>query len=57
MKSERDNEKVASLLKKLDENARAEVNLMPIILESAENYATLGEIADTMRNVFGEFTG
>ena len=57
VKSERDNEKVASLLKKLDENARAEVNLMPIILESAENYATLGEIADTMRNVFGEFTG
>jgi methylmalonyl-CoA mutase N-terminal domain/subunit len=57
VKSERDNEKVASLLKKLDENARADVNLMPVILESAENYATLGEIADAMRNVFGEFTG
>jgi methylmalonyl-CoA mutase N-terminal domain/subunit len=30
---------------------------MPVILEAAESYATLGEIADTMRNVFGEFTG
>ncbi len=57
VKSERDNEKVASLLKKLDESARADVNLMPIILESAEAYATLGEIADTMRGVFGEYTG
>lgn len=57
VKSERDNEKVLTLLKKLDESARADVNIMPIILESAENYATLGEIADTMRNVFGEFTG
>ena len=57
VKSERDNEKVALLLKKLDESARADVNLMPVILESAEAYATLGEIADTMRGVFGEFTG
>jgi methylmalonyl-CoA mutase N-terminal domain/subunit len=57
VKSERDNEKVSLLLKKLDEHARADVNLMPVILESAESYATLGEIADTMRNVFGEYAG
>ena len=57
VKSERDNVKVKELLKKLDEHARAEVNLMPTILEAAENYATLGEIADTMRNVFGEYNG
>lgn len=55
VKSERDNEKVNDLLKTLDSNARADVNLMPTILEAAENYATLGEIADTMRNVFGEY--
>ena len=30
-------------------------NVMPKILESVESYATLGEIADTMRNVFGEY--
>ncbi|MES2593286.1 MAG: methylmalonyl-CoA mutase family protein [Bacteroidota bacterium] len=55
VKSERDNDKVNELLKTLDSNARADVNLMPSILEAAENYATLGEIADTMRNVFGEY--
>jgi methylmalonyl-CoA mutase N-terminal domain/subunit len=33
----------------------ADVNLMPTILAAAESYATLGEIADTMRNVFGEY--
>lgn len=55
VKAERNNEKVAELLKTLDAHARADVNLMPTILEAAENYATLGEIADTMRNVFGEY--
>ena len=54
VKAERDNEKVKSILNKLDSHARADVNLMPVILEAAESYATLGEIADTMRNVFGE---
>ena len=53
VKAERDNEKVKEILKKLDASARGNVNLMPTILEAAENYATLGEIADTMRNVFG----
>jgi len=55
IKAERDNEKVSALLKILDSNARANINLMPTILEAAESYATLGEIADVMRNVFGEF--
>ncbi|MGB3948940.1 MAG: methylmalonyl-CoA mutase family protein [Bacteroidia bacterium] len=55
VKAERNNEKVTELLKTLDEHARADVNLMPTILEAAENYATLGEIADTMMNVFGEY--
>ena len=55
VKAERDNEKVNELLQTLDSNARADVNLMPTILAAAENYATLGEIADTMRNVFGEY--
>jgi methylmalonyl-CoA mutase N-terminal domain/subunit len=57
VKAERDNAAVASLLKKLEADARADVNVMPAILAAAENYATLGEIADVMRNVFGEYTG
>jgi methylmalonyl-CoA mutase N-terminal domain/subunit len=55
VKSERDNAKVKEILARLDSNARADVNLMPTILEAAESYATLGEIANTMRDVFGEF--
>jgi methylmalonyl-CoA mutase, N-terminal domain len=55
LKSDRDNEKVKLLLQKLDADARANVNLMPGILEACEQYATLGEIADTFRNVFGEY--
>lgn len=57
VKAERDNEKVKKILAKLESNARADINVMPAILEAAESYATLGEIADTMRNVFGEFVG
>ena len=57
VKAERDNEKVNSILKVLETNARGTTNLMPTILEAAENYATLGEIADVMRKVFGEYTG
>lgn len=57
VKSDRDNDKVKELLQTLDTNARINTNLMPDILAAAENYATLGEIADVMRNVFGEYRG
>ena len=57
VKAERDNEKVESILKKLEKDARGTVNLMPTILEAVESYATLGEIADVMRGVFGEYVG
>jgi methylmalonyl-CoA mutase, N-terminal domain len=57
VKAERDNAKVKSILQMLESNARANINLMPTILEAAENYATLGEIANVMRDVFGEYTG
>lgn len=54
VKAERENSKVAGLLKKLEEDAKSGANLMPAILDAAEHYATLGEIADVMRGVFGE---
>lgn len=57
VKSERNNEKVSELLKKLEEAARSDKNLMPFILESVENYSTLGEISDVLRKVFGEYKG
>lgn len=57
LKTERDNKKVGNILITLESNARANSNLMPALLEAAENYATLGEIADTFRKVFGEYKG
>ncbi len=55
LKAKRDNSKVKTSLEKLEQVAKASSNLMPVILEAVENYATLGEIADTMRRVFGEY--
>lgn len=54
LKAERDNEQVKRLLAQLDTDARGTTNLMPGIIAAVEAYATLGEIADTFRNVFGE---
>ncbi len=42
-------------LKKVEEAARSSENLMPRILAAVEAYATVGEISDAMRRVFGEY--
>ncbi len=42
-------------LRKIEEAARSGANLMPHILAAVEAYATVGEISDTMRKVFGEY--
>jgi methylmalonyl-CoA mutase N-terminal domain/subunit len=55
LKNSRDNEAVKSRLDAVGEAARGASNLMPVIIDAAESYATLGEIADTLREVFGEY--
>ncbi|MEZ2339098.1 methylmalonyl-CoA mutase [Mucilaginibacter sp. RCC_168] len=55
LKSSRDNQAVATSLQELKEAAQGRGNLMPFILTAVECYATLGEIADTLRHVFGEY--
>ena len=57
LRARRDNAKVNSILASLEAKAKGEENLMPIVIEAVENYATLGEIADALRNVFGEYKG
>ncbi len=57
VKAERNNKEVEMTLKSLEEKAKGTDNLMPTILEAVEKYATLGEIADVLRGVFGEFKG
>ena len=42
-------------LTKIDDAARHGQNLMPHIIHAVENYATVGEISDTLRKVFGEY--
>ena len=55
LKKERDNEAVAAGLNRLEAAARTNENLMPLIVDSVTCYATLGEIADTLRRVFGVY--
>jgi len=55
LKTERDNEAVNAALLSLKAAAKTNENLMPYILTAVEVYATLGEIADVLRNVFGEY--
>lgn len=55
LKQERDNTAVEKALQNLQTAAHGTDNLMPYILTAVECYATLGEIADILRNVFGEY--
>lgn len=57
VKEGRDAQAVKSSLEALEKAARDGNNLMPFILASVEAYATLGEISDSMRGVFGEYSG
>jgi methylmalonyl-CoA mutase N-terminal domain/subunit len=56
LKQNRDNQKVQAVLAQLQTAAKGTENLMPFILESVRAYATLGEICDTLRSVYGEYT-
>jgi len=55
LKHERNSAEVASALLDLKKAAESTDNLMPFILTAVSAYATLGEIADVLRNVFGEY--
>ena len=55
LRASRDNAGVATRLNALEQAARGTDNLMPHILEAAEAYATVGEISDRLRRVFGEY--
>jgi methylmalonyl-CoA mutase N-terminal domain/subunit len=54
MKERRDALQVRESLKALEAAAKGTENLMPYILSAVKSYATLGEIADVFRGVFGK---
>jgi methylmalonyl-CoA mutase N-terminal domain/subunit len=54
LKSKREAGRVEKTLTRLKEGAEGSDNLMPLIVEAVKAYATLGEICDVLREVFGE---
>lgn len=57
IRTKRDNQKVKKVLASLDEAARGKANVMPFIMEAVRCYASLGEICDVLRGVFGVYDG
>ena len=55
VRAQRDESRWRRSLDELESAARGSDNLMPRILSAAEAYATVGEISDTLRGVFGEY--
>ena len=54
-RSKRDDGRIQAALSALADTARSDQNLMPFIVASVEVKATLGEICDTLRSVFGTY--
>ena len=57
LRSYRDHAKIDSILQDLNDRAAGEENIMPAVIKAVENNCTLGEIADTLREVYGEYKG
>ncbi len=55
LRARRDAAGAAGAVRRVEETARGGGNLMPAIIEAVESQATLGEICDAMRAVFGEY--
>ncbi|MFN0096132.1 MAG: methylmalonyl-CoA mutase [Dehalococcoidia bacterium] len=55
LRASRDNAKVDALLAKLEGGAQGSDNLVPLIVDCVEAYATLGEISHRLRRVWGEY--
>jgi methylmalonyl-CoA mutase N-terminal domain/subunit len=55
LKETRSQEQTAKCLEAVREKAASDENIMPSVIDAVENYCTLGEIADELRKLFGEF--
>ncbi len=55
LKAKRDQEKVVHCLKMIEQAAANGNNIMPSVMDAVEQFCTLGEISDVLRNVFGEY--
>lgn len=57
LREKRNNDVAAACLNTIKEKANTAENLMPFVIDAVENLCTLGEIADTLRGVWGEYKG
>jgi methylmalonyl-CoA mutase N-terminal domain/subunit len=55
LRQERDNRRVKEALNKVSSVAGRDENIMPVLIEAVKAYATLGEMSDALRDVFGEY--
>ncbi len=55
VRASRDSQTAAARLKRLEQVAQGGENLIPAILDAVEAYATVGEVSDRLRKVFGEY--
>ena len=55
LKSNRDNDKVTRCLENIESAAKKEINIVNPIIEAVEHYATIGEISDCLRKIWGEY--
>jgi len=55
LRARRDSARMQSALAELERRAGTSENLLPAILASVEAYATVGEISDALRRLFGEY--
>jgi len=55
LKQERNNQRVNEVLNRVRDVARGSENIMPVLVEAVKAYATVGEISDALRDVFGEY--
>jgi methylmalonyl-CoA mutase N-terminal domain/subunit len=57
LKTSRDSTKHAAALNRLRDDAKADINVMPALIEAAKADATVGEMMATMQTVFGRYDG
>lgn len=55
LRNNRDNQLVDKCIKELKQAAQNNINLMPILVKSAKAYATVGEMVEALKEVFGEY--
>ncbi|MCP4706374.1 MAG: methylmalonyl-CoA mutase, partial [candidate division Zixibacteria bacterium] len=55
LKKTRNNEKVLQCLNNIKNTAKEKTNIVVPVIEAVEEYATIGEIADCLREIYGEY--